>query len=135
MARRTLVASVVVSVFAVAPLFAQLAVIERGKPTTLRGEIVEISCYQKKGISGGTGDQHADCAKECAQKGLALGLLTDGDGIYKIVGSLTNDNNAKLVPFIAKQVDLFGTQVVLSNSYDVRQSFDAQKIAPVKKGS
>ena len=51
-----------------------LAVIERGKPTTLRGEVVEISCYQKKGIAGGTGDAHAACAKECAQKGLALGL-------------------------------------------------------------
>ena len=135
MARYALAIGVVACGLAAAPLFAQLAVIERGKPTTLRGEIVEISCYQKKGIAGGTGDAHAACAKECAQKGLALGLLTDGDGIYKIVGSLTNDNNAKIVPFIAKQVELFGTQVVLSNSYDVRQSFDAQKIAPVKKGS
>lgn len=135
MSQRVLVTTVLAYGLAVVPLFAQLGVIERDKPTTLRGEIVEISCYQKKGITGGTGGAHAVCAKECADKGLALGLLTDGDGLFRIVGSLTDNNNAKLAPFIAKTVELYGTQVVLSNSYDVRQSFDAQKITPVRKGN
>jgi hypothetical protein len=127
--------AVVVSVLGGVPLLAQLGVIERGKPTTLRGEIVEISCYQKKGVSGGTGPDHIACAKDCASKGQALGILTEGDGLFRIVGNLTTANNAKLVPYIGQTVDLYGSQVLLSNTYDVRQNFDAQKIAAVKKGS
>jgi len=125
--------AMVISVLAVVPLFAQLAVIDKGKPTTLRGEIVEISCYQKKGVAGGTGADHIACAKDCASKGLALGILTEGDGLFRIVGGLTADNNAKLVPHIGRTVDLYGAQVLLSNTYDVRQNFEAQKITPVKK--
>ena len=114
-------------------LIAQAGVIERSKSMTIRGEVIEISCYQKKGIADGSGAAHAACAKECAQKGLPLGLLTDGDGIFRIVGPLTNDKNAKLLPFLGKRVELSGTQVLLSNSYDVRQSFDAQKITALAK--
>jgi hypothetical protein len=114
---------------------AQLAVIEKGKPTTLRGEIVEISCYQKKGVAGGTGAEHVACAKDCAKQGKALGLLSEGDGLFRLIGNITNDNNAKLVPYIGQTVDVSGVQVFLSNSYDIRQSFEVQKIAAVKKGS
>jgi hypothetical protein len=115
------------------PLLAQVGVIERGKPTTLRGEIVEISCYQKKGVAGGTGEAHAACAKECAAKGLPVGILTEGDGLFKIVGSLTDNNNVKLVPYLGQTVDLAGEQVVLSNQYDIRQNFEAKTVTPVRK--
>jgi hypothetical protein len=118
---------------AAVPLFSQVGVIEKGKPMTLRGEIVEISCYQKKGVAGGTGAGHAACAKECAAKGLALGLLTEGDGLFRIVGPLTDANNAKLVPYLGQTVDLYGSQVLLSNTYDIRQNFEAQKVIPVKR--
>ena len=131
MSRRTLVLAVFV--LATAQLFAQVGVIEKGKPMTLRGELVEISCYQKKGVSGGTGAEHVACAKDCASKGLALGILTEGDGLFRIVGDLTRSNNAKLVPHLGQTVDLVGTQVVLSNTYDIRQNFDAQSITPAKK--
>jgi hypothetical protein len=113
-------------------LVAQVGVIEKGKPTTLRGEIVEISCYQKKGVAGGTGEAHIACAKDCAAKGLALGLLTEGDGLFRIVGPLTDSKNAKLVPHIGHVVDVYGAQVLLSNSYDIRQNFEAEKVTPIK---
>jgi hypothetical protein len=132
MAKAPLASAIVL--LAAVPLVAQVGVIERGKPTTLRGEIVEISCYQKKGVAGGTGEAHIACAKDCAAKGLALGLLTEGDGLYRIVGSLTDGNNAKLVPHIGQTVDLYGASVLLSNTYDIRQNFEAQKVTPVRKG-
>lgn len=117
------------------PLLAQVGIIEKGKPTTLRGEIVEISCYQKKGVAGGTGAGHVACAKECAAKGLSLGLLTEGDGLFRIVGPLTDAKNTKLTPYLGQIVDLDGVQVLLSNTYDIRQNFEAQKVTPVRKGS
>ena len=75
---------------------------------TLRGEIVELSCFAK-GVAQGTGPAHVACAKECVQKGQALGILTEDDGLVKITGDYTANKYAKLVPFVGKQVELRGT--------------------------
>ena len=56
------------------------------QPLTVRGEIVEVSCYTKLGIEKSTGAAHIACAKECAGKGQPLAILTDGDGLLKITG-------------------------------------------------
>jgi hypothetical protein len=109
------------------------AIIERGKPTTVRGEIVDVACYQKKGVAEGTGPAHVECAKECAKQGKMLALLSEGEGLFKLVGPMTSDNNAKLVPFLGQTVDVSGTSVLLSNSYDIRQSIEVAKVTPVKR--
>ena len=75
---------------------------------TLRGEIVELSCFAK-GVAQGTGAAHVACAKECVQKGQALGILTEDDGLVKITGDYTANKYAKLVAFVGKQVELRGT--------------------------
>lgn len=116
-----------------APVSAQDPVISRGAPTTLRGEVVDISCYKQKSVAGGTGAAHVACAKECvANKDAALGILTDGDGLYRLWGSFAKDKYATLVPYIGQTVEIAGTEVRLSNNYDVR-SFDVQKITAIKK--
>ena len=57
-----------------ATLVAQEPVIKRSAPMTLTGEIVDISCYKSKGVAGGTGAAHVDCAKMCIlQKDAAVG--------------------------------------------------------------
>ena len=114
---------------------AQVAVLEKGKPTTLHGEIIEISCYKSKGAREGTGAAHLDCAKKCVSEGKAVGLLSDGDGLWALTGDWTKDRNAKLVPYLGQTVDVTGVRVFLSNSYDIRQTFEIQKITPVKKGN
>ena len=107
---------------------AQEPVIKRSAPLTYTGEIVDISCYKAKGVAGGTGAAHADCAKVCIlQKDAAVGILTDGDGLFKIWGSAAKDKYAKLQPYIGQTVEVTGTEVTLSNNYDVR-SFDLQTI-------
>ena len=112
---------------------AQEPVINRGAPMTLTGEIVDIACYKQKAVAGGTGAAHVACAKECvATKGAALGILSDGDGLFRLWGSLSKDKYAKLVPYIGQTVEITGTQVMLSNNYDVR-SFDVHKITALKK--
>jgi len=111
-----------------AGLMAQEPVIKRSEPLTYTGEIVDISCYKAKGVAGGTGAAHADCAKVCIlQKDAAVGILTDGDGLFKIWGSAAKDKFAKLQPFIGQTVEVTGTEVTLSNNYDAR-SFDLQTI-------
>jgi hypothetical protein len=110
------------------PVLSQEPVIKRSGPLTFTGEIVDISCYKAKGVAGGTGAAHADCAKVCIlQKDAAVGILTDGDGLFKIWGSAANDKYAKLHPYIGQTVEVTGTEVTLSNNYDVR-SFDLQTI-------
>lgn len=111
-----------------AALAAQEPVIKRSAPMTLTGEIVDISCYKAKGVAGGTGAAHVDCAKICIlQKDAAVGILTDGDGLFKIWGASAQNKYAKLQPFIGQTVEITGTEVTLSNNYDVR-SFDLQSI-------
>ena len=109
-------------------LGAQEPVIKRSAPMTLTGEIVDISCYKSKGVAGGTGAAHVDCAKMCIlQKDGAVGILTDGDGLYKIWGTAAQNKYAKVQPFIGQTVEITGTEVTLSNNYDVR-SFDLQTV-------
>jgi hypothetical protein len=114
-------------------VIAQEPVINRSAPMTLRGEVVDITCYRQKAVAGGTGPAHVACAKECvANKGSAVGILSDGDGLFRLWGSFAGNKYAKLVPYLGQTVEITGTEVVLSNNYDVR-SFDVQKITVVKK--
>ena len=120
--------SVIVAVAFSIGLAAQEPVINSSPVKTFTGEIVEISCYKQKGVAAGTGAAHVDCAKMCVlQKDAALGILTDGDGLFRVWGTMARDKYAKVLPFVGQTVEVTGTEVVLSNNYDVR-SFDLQTI-------
>ena len=124
--------SVIVAAAFSVSLGAQEPVISRSPVKTFTGEIVEISCYKQKGVAAGTGAAHVDCAKMCVlQKESALGILTDGDGLFRLWGTMTRDKYAKVIPYIGQTVEITGTEVVLSNNYDVR-SFDLQTIKKVR---
>ena len=111
-----------------APVVAQEPVIKRSAPMTMTGEIVDISCYKSKGVAGGTGAAHLDCAKMCVlEKGAQVGILTDGDGLFRIWGPMAADKFAKVLPYLGQQVEIAGTEVTLSNNYDVR-SFEPQSV-------
>lgn len=100
---------------------------------TLTGEVVEISCYKQKGVAAGTGAAHVECAKLCVRtKNTALGILSDGDGLFRLWGTMARDKYAKLLPYVGQTVEVTGTEVMLSNNYDVR-SFEVQSIKAAKK--
>jgi hypothetical protein len=98
------------------------------QPLTVRGEIVEVSCYTKLGIEKSTGAGHLACAKECAAKGQPLAILTDGDGLLKITGDYAADKYAKLAPFIGRQVEVSGTP---DRYLDYSRAIKVTKLAPV----
>ena len=125
---RVLACAIALFLVAAGVAVAQEPVIKRSAPMTLTGEIVDISCYKSKGVAGGTGAAHVDCAKICIlQKDGAVGILTDGDGLYKIWGAAAQNKYAKVMPYIGQTVEITGTEVTLSNNYDVR-SFDLQTV-------
>jgi hypothetical protein len=77
----------------------------RAEPQTVKGEVIDVMCHNKKAENVGSG--HADCALSCAKKGAAMGILT-ADGVYTITGDYTSDKNAKLLDFVAKNVEATG---------------------------
>ena len=98
------------------------------QPLTVRGEIVEVSCYTKLGIEKSTGAGHIACAKECAGKGQPLAILTDGDGLLKITGDYAADKYAKLLPYVGRQVEVTGTP---DRYLDYSRAIKVTKLAPV----
>ena len=96
---------------------------------TLRGEIVEVSCYTKLGIDKSTGAAHVACAKECASKGQPLAILTDGDGLVKITGDYAANNFAKLTPYIGRQVEVSGSA---DRYLDYSRAIQVVKLTPVR---
>ena len=73
---------------------------------TVKGEVVDVACQVKK-APGGQGDAHKGCANACAKKGAQMGILT-ADAVYEIQGDYAANNNAKLLEFVAAQVEATG---------------------------
>jgi hypothetical protein len=103
--------------------------IEAQDALTMRGEIVEVSCYTKLGIEKSTGAAHVACAKECVAKGQPLAILTDGEGLLKITGDYAANKYAKLVTYIGRQVQVTGTP---DRYLDYSRAIRVTKLAPVK---
>lgn len=79
-----------------APMFAQA--------TTIKGEVVDVACATK----GRKGEAHSACAMKCAKAGQPAGIMT-ADATYVIVGDYAANSNAKLLDFVAKNVEVTGT--------------------------
>ncbi len=89
-----------------AAAFVVTAVLPALAAETVTGELVEVACYMKM-VENGTGEGHAACALKCAGDGAALGILT-AFGVYTITGEMVENNNAKLLDYIAKNVEATG---------------------------
>jgi hypothetical protein len=113
-----------------AALSAQGPITNRMPPTTMRGTIVEVTCFRQQGAATVGSPEQVACAKKRVAEDGRLGILTEGDGLFQITGTLTANKYAKLAPFIGQRVDLSGAEVIISNNYDYK-SFEAAKIAKV----
>ena len=125
---RVILAAFFVSASAVS---AQGPITNRMAPTTMRGTIVELTCFRQQGAATVSTPEQIACAKKRVADGGRLGILTEGDGLFQITGAFSANKYAKLAPFIGQRVDVSGAEVVISNNYDYK-SFEAEKIARVK---
>ena len=76
------------------------------KSETVKGEIVDQTCYMKD--KKNVGASHKECAETCAKKGAPMALLTSDGKVYQITGGLAADNNAKLVAHVTHTVEITG---------------------------
>ncbi len=79
------------------------------KETTVKGEVVDVSCYLAHGKNG-TGDGHKSCAQACAQAGGPLGILTTDGKLYVSVmpDDHKNGPNQMLIDHLAATVTATG---------------------------
>ena len=104
---RRMFAALTVAAFVVAlggPAFA--------KTETVKGQVVDMGCYNKD--KSNTGVDHKmpketkDCAIACAKDGQPLALLTADGKVYQIAGGLAADKNAKLIAHVSHTVEITG---------------------------
>jgi hypothetical protein len=53
-----------------------------GKPVTVTGEIIDLSCYLQVGKHG---EKHKSCGQKCLNNGQPIGLLTKDGSIYMLM--------------------------------------------------
>jgi hypothetical protein len=60
----------------------QKAWLNQGKPMTIDGELVDVSCYMQLGK---TGEKHIDCGGKCVRNGQSAGILTPEKDLYLVI--------------------------------------------------
>lgn len=130
--KKVTISAAVAILACVGPVTAQSPVTNRLPATTMRGVIVETTCFRQQGAATVSSPEQITCARTRVAEGGKLGILTEGDGLFQITGPLAENKFAKLAPFIGKTVETTGSEVTVSNNYDYR-SFEAQKVAVAKK--
>ena len=78
----------------------------KGKPITVTGTVVDTGCYITHGSKG---PDHAVCAAACAKNGVPLAILDGSGKLYVPIAADHKNQNAKLTPYIEKQVKVSGT--------------------------
>ena len=105
---RKMFAGLTVAAFVVA-----LGVPAFAKEETVKGKVVDMSCYNMD--KSNTGADHKmpkgetkECAIACAKGGKPLALLTSDGKVYEIAGGLAADKNTKLIGHISHTVEVTG---------------------------
>jgi hypothetical protein len=78
------------------------------KPIIIVGTVVDTGCYM---VHDGIGQDHVDCATECAKKGIPLAIVDGSDKLYLPLGVNHENPSTQLVPFIERKVKVAGTSV------------------------
>jgi hypothetical protein len=82
------------------------------KEETVKGQIVDETCYLKEKAANPGKDviagEDKECATECAKKGQPMALVTADGKVYQITGDLAANMNAKIVPHVLHTVEITG---------------------------
>ena len=80
-----------------------------GAPQSVTGQLIDLACYwQEKATSNPHHGWALDCAQACAREGFGVGVLTGDGKVYQVIGELTAENNARLVPHMTQTVTITG---------------------------
>lgn len=79
---------------------------EKPQTVTLTGEVMDLVCYMQHPESG-QGAEHAQCAKQCINKGLPPGLKV-GEQLYLLMGEGHASIIEQVAPLAGKQAKVTG---------------------------
>ena len=79
----------------------------QGREITVKGEVLDMTCYIAQNLSG---SQHAQCARECIRRGLPAGIKTEAGKVYLLTGKPGHSLNAELADYAAKIVTIKGRE-------------------------
>jgi hypothetical protein len=89
------------------------AVLAAGRPVTITGEVVDVSCYLQLGKRGAA---HVECGSKCVANGQPLGIVDKDDNLYVLFPEEHHprrdgdvDIKSKFVLLMAKNVKVQGT--------------------------
>jgi hypothetical protein len=89
--------------------------LKKGKPATVVGEVIDVSCYAQLGKRG---DKHIACGTKCLQNGNPAGILDDKGNVYTLFVEQHDprrdglvDLKATFIPLLAKRVQVSGMLV------------------------
>ena len=90
----------------------QKSVLEKGKATTVTGEVIDVSCYLQLGKKG---EKHIPCGTNCIKNGQPIGILDDKGDVWVIFGEEHDprrdgkiDLKPIFLPYLAKRVSVSG---------------------------
>ena len=81
--------------------------IPQGQEITVKGEVLDMTCYIAQSLSG---PQHAQCARVCIRRGLPAGIKTDDGKVYLLTGKPGDSINAELADYAAQIVTVRGKE-------------------------
>jgi hypothetical protein len=81
-----------------------------GKPTSVVGEIIDLSCYLQVGKHG---DKHKDCGQKCVRNGQPVGLLAEDGTVYMLIDEEHNPRRDGETEFRKQAVELMATIVTV----------------------
>jgi hypothetical protein len=101
----------------------QKAQLQTGKPITVTGEVVDVSCYLQLGKRG---EKHVACGTKCLQNGQPIGLVDDKGDLYVLFAEEHDprrdgkvDLRATFVPLLAKRVTVSGIATEQKGSHGI----------------
>ena len=89
--------------------------LKKGKPATVVGEVIDVSCYAQLGKRG---EKHIGCGTKCLQNGNPAGILDDKGNVYVLFVEQHDprrdgkaDLKSTFIPLLAKRVQVSGMLV------------------------
>jgi hypothetical protein len=110
-----------------AALLVAMAAPAFAKTETVKGQIVDQTCYLKDKANN-VGKDHKmpadtkDCAIACAKQGQPLALLTSDGKVYEIAGGLAENKNAKLIAHVSHTVEITGDTMTMGGKMMIHAS-------------
>lgn len=86
----------------------------KGKPITVVGEIIDLSCYLQVGKHG---DKHRDCGQKCLRAGQPIGLLAEDGTVYTLMDEEHDPRRDGMTNLRAKAIDAMAHIVTIHGTY------------------